>query len=132
MSSEAGSVVGVVADAPADGLVAPFPETIGVQEQAAATIADLAYGDLSMQDRLIANDCVKHLLTLLRHGEMLAQEYAARAIWHLCASTINQGVVVESGAISELVGLSDTGTSKAQAASFVMIRGWVLLAIDGH
>lgn len=77
-----------------------------MQEQAAATVSDLAYGDGIMQDKIIEEGGVPPLLTLLRLGSQVSQEHAARAIWHLCAATDNQGLIVDCGAIAELVALS--------------------------
>ena len=51
----------------------------------------------------------------------MGQEYAARAIWHLCASIHNQGTVVDEGTIVELVALSRTGSEKAQELSAAVI-----------
>ena len=83
----------------------------------AATLSDLAYGDLAMQQLFIERGAVPPLLTLIKLGSSVAQENAARCIWHLCAAPSNQGVVVEAGAISELVALSKTGSAKAQVTS---------------
>ena len=49
---------------------------LSLQEQAAATISDLAYGDEDMQDAIIEADGVPPLLNLLQ--SQLAQENAAR------------------------------------------------------
>ena len=96
-------------------------EVIGMQEQAAATLSDLAYGDETMQERIIDEGGVPPLLMLLRIGSELAQEHAARAIWHLCATTDNQGVIVDCGAIAELVALSKTGSAKAQELAAAVV-----------
>merc|ERR1711938_350884 len=85
-------------------------ELLGTPEQAAAAIADLAYGDEDMQDAVIDEKGVPPLLRLLRNGSAAAAEYAARAVWHLCAATHNQGMIVDCGAISDLVALSKVGS----------------------
>ena len=95
--------------------------TIGVQEQVAATLCDITYGDRAMQDAMIEHGAIPPLLSLMRMGSQLGQEYAARAIWHLCASVHNQGVVVNGGALVELVALSRTGSEKAQELSAAVI-----------
>ena len=92
-----------------------------MQEQAAATLSDLAYGDETMQERIIDEGGVPPLLMLLRIGSKLAQEHAARAIWHLCATTDNQGVIIDCGAIAELVALSKTGSAKAQELAAAVV-----------
>ena len=83
--------------------------------------SDLAYGDETMQERIIDEGGVPPLLMLLRIGSELAQEHAARAIWHLCATTDNQGVIVDCGAIAELVALSKTGSAKAQELAAAVV-----------
>ena len=118
LSASAAKAAAEAADASSSG---SDSEAIGIQEQAAATLSDLAYGDLAMQNAVIDAQGVSPLLTLLRIGSPLAQEKATRAIWHLCASTDNQGVIVEAGAISELVSLSKTGTSQAQELAAAVI-----------
>jgi hypothetical protein len=70
---------------------------VGMQEQAAAALSDLAFGDVEMQDSIIHEGGVPPLLNLVRTGSQLAQEHAARAIWHLAASVDNQNVIVETG-----------------------------------
>ena len=104
--------------------------SIGVQEQAAATLCDISYGDRAMQDEIIREGAILHLLNIMRNGTQLGQEYAVRAIWHLCASIENQGVVVDGGALPELVMLSKTGSDKSQELSAAVIsdlaRGTIL------
>ena len=98
-------------------------ELMGQQsaEQAAATLSDLAYGDLDLQDQIIEAGGVPPLLRLIRTGSERAQEHAARAVWHLCASVDNQGVLVECGAVSDLVALSKGGTPAAQELAAAVI-----------
>ena len=96
-------------------------KVIGMQEQAAATLSDLAYGDTDMQDAIIAAGGVPTLITLLRTGSKVSQEHAARAIWHLCAAPDNQGLIVDAGAVAELVALSRVGSPAAQELSAAVI-----------
>jgi hypothetical protein len=96
-------------------------DVVGVQEQAAATIADFAHGDRRVQDAVIRAGGVPPLLSLLRIGSATSQENAARALWHLCEATDNQGVVVGAGAITDLVALSKTGSAKAQELAAAVI-----------
>ena len=84
-----------------------------MQEQAAATLAELAYGDKDMQDTIIHSSGVPPLLSLVRSGSPTAQEHAARAMWFLSMQMVNQTVVVENGAIPDLVALARTGSPKA-------------------
>lgn len=79
---------------------------IGNQEQAAATLTDMVLGDEAMQDAVLDADAVPPLMLLLRNGSHLARENTCRLLWRLCAQLDNQGVLVECGAISELVTLS--------------------------
>ena len=115
-----------------DGAVSNMHEhqNIGVQEQVAATLCDLTYGDVVIQDAVIAEDAISNLLVMIRLGSELGQEYAARVIWHLCASVHNQGTVVDQGTIVDLVALSRTGSEKAQELSAAVIsdlaRGAIL------
>ncbi len=116
---QSAALAAATADAEHPERAAQAPGIIGIQEQAAATLSDLAYGDQEMQESIIEQGAVGPLLTLIRLGSTLAQENAARTIWHLCASPSNQGVLVEAGAISELVALSKTGSVKAQVRSAI-------------
>ena len=109
------------ADAQHPERAAAAPSVVGIQEQAAATLGDLTYSDQTMQESIIAQGAVGPLLKLIRLGSSLAQENAARTIWHLCASTANQGALVEAGAISELVALSRSGSVKAQELAAAVI-----------
>ena len=100
---------------------ADIENVIGMQEQAAATLSDLAYGDTDMQDAIIAADGIQPFITLLRTGSKVSQEHAARAIWHLCAAPDNQGLIVDAGAVAELVALSRVGSAQAQELSAAVI-----------
>jgi hypothetical protein len=68
------------------GSQADFGMRIGMQEQAAATLADLACNDISMQDAIIAANGVPPLLSLVRSGTQLAQEHAAATMCHLATT----------------------------------------------
>ena len=94
---------------------------IGVQEQAAATLSDLAYGDTDIQDAIINENGVPPLLSAIRTGSQISQENSSRCIWHLCAATDNQGLIVDCGAITELVALSKIGSARAQELSAAVI-----------
>ena len=97
---------------------------------AAATLSDLAYRDAAMQEAILEADGVPPLLHLLRNGSPLAQEHAARAIWHLCELTSNQQAVVDCGVIVELVALSKGGTAKAQQFAAAVISDLAKGAIE--
>ena len=87
---------------------------VGLKEQAAITLAEIAHDNHDMQDAIIHADAVAPLLTCIRTGSQLGQEHAARAIWHLAALTEGQGELVAKGAIPELVQLLKTGSPRAQ------------------
>ena len=96
-------------------------QSMGMREQAAATLADLALDSAEMQDAIIELQSVPNLLALIRNGSPLGQEHAARAIRNLVTrypvdeSLIeNQLVIVENGTIPDLVQLTKTGSQKAQ------------------
>ena len=99
--------------APAEPSSGSDDTVLGVQEQAAATLADFAYGDSAMQHAIVESGGVPPLLALLRSGSQ-AQEHAAHAIWTLCAATENQRMIVESGVITDLVSISKSGSARAQ------------------
>ena len=61
-----------------------FGVRIGMQEQGAATLSDLASCDEAMQNAIIDCGGVKPLLDLIRLGSSVAQEHAARTIVGLC------------------------------------------------
>ena len=46
-------------------------QNIGVQEQVAATLCDLTYGDVVIQDAVIAENAIPSLLIMLRLGSEL-------------------------------------------------------------
>lgn len=112
------------------GTVIQKPKSIGLpipshelnsREQAAATLADLALDNADMQDAIIEQGSVPHLLNLIRNGSPLGQEHAARAIRNLvtrypmeAALIANQQVIVKCGAIPDLVQLTKTGSNSAQ------------------
>ena len=98
-----------------------IPQVIGVQEQAAATLADLARNDAPMQRAIIDEEGLMLLLSLVKSGSQVAQEHAARAIWHLSENPENQTLVIEGGAIGELVVLSRQGSKDAQAMAAAII-----------
>lgn len=69
-----------------------FGAKIGMQEQAAATLADMAYSDVRMQEIIIGYGSLPLLLSLVRSGSPTAQEYATRALWYLSMQLHNQKV----------------------------------------
>ena len=91
-----------------------------MQEQAAIALADIALNSYPMQDAIIEENGVPPLLNFMRLGTSQGQEYAARALWHLCQldegsdAIENQGEIVKCGAIPVLVQLLKTGKPKAQ------------------
>jgi hypothetical protein len=82
-----------------------FGVRIGMQEQGAATLADLAQADEAMQDAIISAGAVRPLLELTRLGSPVAQEHAARVVVGLCEQIDNQRIMVAGGAIFDLTGL---------------------------
>ena len=48
-------------------------KVIGMQEQAAATLSNITYGDIEMQDAIIGAAGVTPLITILRTGSKLSQ-----------------------------------------------------------
>lgn len=91
-----------------------FGMRIGMQEQAAATLAHLAADDLDLQDSIIQAEGVMPLLSLAQFGSPLAQEYAAQCIWYLATSVENQHTLVRHGCIVDLVNLVKSGSPVAQ------------------
>ena len=87
---------------------------LGVREQAAITVAEIAKDNDAMQSAIIQASGVPPLLTLIRLGSQLGQEHAARAIWHLSALTDRQMDLVDRGAIPDLVQLLKMGSLFAQ------------------
>ena len=95
--------------------------SVGMKEQAAATIANLAHNSADMQDAIIEAGVVPSLLAVIRTGSRLGQQHAARAIRNLVtripidmALIENQHEIVSHGAIPDLVQLTKTGSQKAQ------------------
>ena len=95
-----------------------------MQEQAASALSDLAEGDPILQNAIIDEGGIDPLLSLVRSGTQIAQEYAARAIWYLSTQIDNQNFVVEGGAVMDLVQLLKNGSPKAQ---YMQQRGWLSL-----
>lgn len=106
-----------------------FRIRIGMQEQAASTLGDLAFGDLILQDAIIEAGSVRPLLSLVQCGSAVAQECAARTLWYLATSIHNQHVLVSHKAIPDLVDLVKTGSNVGQemaaAALSVMAHGYI-------
>ncbi|KOO32569.1 beta-glucan synthesis-associated [Chrysochromulina tobinii] len=96
-------------------------EVMGVQEQAAGALGDVACGDSAMQRLIVEGGGVPPLLALLRSSSTVSQANAARAIWHLCSSVEHQARIVDSNAIPELVQLSRTGSAAAQGFAAAVI-----------
>jgi alpha-1,3-mannosyltransferase len=90
-------------------------ELIGTEEQAALTLADLAFRDGELQQIIIANEGIPRLLTLIRHGSPLAQEHAARAIMSLADCMEHQKQITVAGAIPAVVQLLQGATPAASA-----------------
>ena len=102
------------------GTVIQKPKSIGLpipshelnsREQAAATLADLALDNADMQDAIIEKGGVPKLLALIHEGKtgsVIAQEQAARTLWHLSTDIENQKDVTDSGCIPELTALVRT------------------------
>lgn len=87
---------------------------IGMNEQGAIALADIAHANSDMQFAIIDDGGVPPLLAFIRTGSQLGQEHAARAIWNLATITETHQTIVESGAIPDLVQLLKTGSPKAQ------------------
>ena len=90
---------------------------VGMAEQAAAALADVAYNSAEMQDAVIEAGGVPCLLSFIRTASPLGQEHAARAIRNLAAQPDSQATLVECGTIPELVQLTKTGSQKAQVVA---------------
>ena len=112
------------------GSQADFGVKIGMQEQAAATLAQLACGDVCMQDTIIEMGGVPPLLSLVKCGSPLAQEHAARTIWYLAGQLDNQRTLVQDNTIQELIMLLKSGSPSAQtlaaAAIAELAQGYIL------
>ena len=107
-----------------------------MQAGAADALAELAYGDDDMQNAIIKAGGVPVLLALLHaKASQASQEFAAKAICHLCRSLENQDLIVEAGVIPELVTLSKTGSKRAQGYAAAVIsnlaKGAVVKGSDG-
>ena len=87
---------------------------MAMQEQAAATLADLAHDSYDMQEAIVDAGAVPPLLAFIRIGSPAGQEQAARAVWHLAEFNEHQPPIVSAGAVSDLVQLLKTGSAKAQ------------------
>ena len=87
---------------------------VGLREQAAISLAEIANHDPAMQAAIIRAGGVPPLLLLIKLGSQLGQEHAARAIWHLAALTEMQMELVDCKAIPELVQLLKVGSPFAQ------------------
>ena len=119
-----------------DGKVTMVSETnnkMGMQEQAAAALADVAFKNGDMQDAIIEAGGVPPLLSFMRAGSQAGQEHTARAIWHLAEQIDNQDHIVDCGTIPELVTLLKYGSSKAQelaAAGISDLAGGAIVEME--
>jgi len=98
-----------------------FGVRIGMQEQGAATLADLAQADEAMQDAIISAGAVRPLLELTRLDSPVAQEHAARVVVGLCEQIDNQRIMVAGGAIFDLTMLLKHGSAHAMEAAAAAI-----------
>lgn len=89
----------------------------GMQEQAAAALADIAHNNAIMQEAIIDTEGVPALLSLIRLGSQLGQEHSARALRYVASGYSNQAILVSCGTVPELVQLLKTGSSRAQEYS---------------
>ena len=85
-------------------VLSPYAPTV-YDLQAACALSNLADGDEHMQASIIDHQGIAPLLSLVRSGSAIAQEWAARAIWYLSTSSENQSAVVEAGALDALTWL---------------------------
>jgi len=98
-----------------------FGVRIGMQEQGAASLADLAQADEAMQDAIISAGAVRPLLELTRLDSPVAQEHAARVVVGLCEQIDNQRIMVAGGAIFDLTMLLKHGSAHAMEAAAAAI-----------
>ena len=96
---------------------------VGVEEQAAAALADIIFDSPKMQSAVIEARGIPSLLAVIRDSSPVGQEHAARAIRNLCFKAIggtdadmiaNQSAIVECGTVVELVQLTKAGSQTAQ------------------
>ena len=87
---------------------------VGMQEQGAATLADIAFENDEMQEAIIDSGGIPYLLNVMRTGSQLGQEHAARVLRNLAMETENQNALVDANTIPELVQLTKTGSARAQ------------------
>ena len=112
-----------------------FGVKIGMQEQAAASLASIALGDEDMQDAVVQLHGVHPLLSLIRSGTPLSQEQAAATMWYLATAVHNQQVIVENHAIGDLVALLKSGSPNAQyfcAAALSELAGGAIKQRDAQ
>lgn len=105
---------------------------LGVQEQAAEALCDLANGDSGMQDAIIEAGGVPPLLVLVNTGSAIAQEHAARALWYLSSCIDNQQGIVDEGCIPALVALVRNGSPNAQEVAAAGLAELAKGAIERH
>ncbi|KOO31373.1 vacuolar protein [Chrysochromulina tobinii] len=74
--------------------------SIGVQEQAAATLCDISYGDRAMQDEMIREGAILHLLNIMRNE---AQEHVTLLLLSLASDADNRKAIAKAGAVARLV-----------------------------
>jgi hypothetical protein len=98
-----------------------FGVRIGMQEQGASSLADLAQADEAMQDAIISAGAVRPLLELTRLDSPVAQEHAARVVVGLCEQIDNQRIMVAGGAIFDLTMLLKHGSAHAMEAAAAAI-----------
>ena len=103
---------------------------LGIPEQAAITLADIAYKNVEMQKAIVDAGAVPALLALIRTGSQLGQEHAARAIWHLAALFEVHSIIIEAGGIPDLVQLLKMGSPRAQEMATAGISDLVLGAVQ--
>jgi hypothetical protein len=78
--------------------------SMGMQEQGAAALAEIAFGNAEMQDAIIAAGGVPMLLNVIRSGSPLGQEHAARAVRNTAERVESHTTIVDYGTIRIIKG----------------------------
>ena len=97
LAAAAAAVAETAKDTKGLGLKDEVGIKVGMQEQAAIALADVAYKNHEMQDAIIEAGGVPPLLQFIRTGSQLGQEHAGRAIWHLAESSETHEPLIRAG-----------------------------------
>lgn len=100
------------------GTMAAAPQAMSAQ-----AVLSLVTNNSQTQSLVAKANAILPLVALVKRSSPSAQEFAARALWHLASQAENRQLIVEGNAIKPLVGMiSAEGELAPEISAVVMVR----------